>query len=388
VGQIYDSPTSQEVRVRIYPLIENMTWSGQVPRTTTGEAAGVQEVVQSKDFRTICLEEIHEIAFVFTEPAMKKTGAILQGMGNGHVCRMTGAKAELEPGSICSFPSLLLEHEELLDTCYAARVFEGLECLRDLMYSKFNSESERQGDVHCRASLKLIFAPEAWACLLRRVGGVVICSDSFSKSIRARLVGGLVSYSCRIERVGSWIRFATEAQMASLRNVLGSLSVCGKRQRRAKLGTKRFLQENNDLNVITTSMESEERRRTNQEGIDFVFNNVELAVYFRYHRYQHATDLQGAPVGLEAPYITQVLNLSRLQESDGDEDGTITQGSLFEWGRRLFKVLEVKDNGVVSAVCLAPQRLTRSTVEIEDLNAVSLAIHSYNSIVEEDDDSE
>jgi hypothetical protein len=139
------------------------------------------------------------------------------------------------------------------------------------------------------------------------------------------------------------------------------------------------------LNVITTSMESEERRRTNQEGIDFVFNNVELAVYFRYHRYQYTTDLQGAPVGLEAPYITQVLNLSRLQESDGDEDGTITQGSLFEWGRRLFKVLEVKDNGVVSAVCLAPQRLARSTIEIEDLNAVSLAIHSYNSIVEDDD---
>jgi hypothetical protein len=79
VGQIYDSPTSQEVRVRIYPLIENMTWSGQVPRITTGEAAGVQEVVQSKDFRTICLEEIHEIAFVFTESAIKKTGTILQG---------------------------------------------------------------------------------------------------------------------------------------------------------------------------------------------------------------------------------------------------------------------------------------------------------------------
>jgi hypothetical protein len=378
LGQIFDSPTTSQVRVRIYPLLDTMPWSGQVARITTGEAAGVQEVVQSSEFRTISLQEVQEIAFVFTDSAIKKTGVILQGMGNGYVCRMNHGKAELEPGSIYSFPSLLLEHKQLLDTCYAARVFEGIESLRDLMYSKLNSESERQGDVHCRTSLKLIFAPEAWAYLLRRVRSVVNCSDSFSKSIRPRLVGGLVSYSYRIERIGSWIRFATEAQMASLRNVLGSLTMCGKRQRRAKLGTKRFLQENDDLNVIAAATESDERRRTDQEGIDFVFNNVELAVYFRYHRYQYTTNLQGEPVHLEARYLNQVLNRPQVHESDGDEDNTITQGALFEWGRRLFKVLEVKENGRVSAICLAPPRLARSTILIEDLQAVSLAIHAYS----------
>ncbi len=210
LGQIFHSPTASQVRVRTYPLLDTMTWSGQVARITAGEAAGVQEVVQSRDFRTISVQEIQEIAFVFTESEIQKTGVILQGMGNGYVCRMTHGKAELEPGSMYSFPSLLLEHKQLLDTCYAARVFEGIESLRDLMYSKLNSESERQGDVHCRTSLKLNFAPEAWAYLLRRVESVVNCSDSFSKSIRPRLVGGLVSYSYRIERIGSWIRFATE----------------------------------------------------------------------------------------------------------------------------------------------------------------------------------
>jgi hypothetical protein len=384
LGQIFHSPTASQVRVRIYPLLDTMTWSGQVARITAGEAAGVQEVVQSRDFRTISVQEIQEIAFVFTESEIQKTGVILQGMGNGYVCRMTHGKAELEPGSMYSFPSLLLEHKQLLDTCYAARVFEGIESLRDLMYSKLNSESERQGDVHCRTSLKLNFAPEAWAYLLRRVKSVVNCSDSFSKSIRPRLVGGLVSYSYRIERIGSWIRFATEAQMASLRNVLGSLTICGKRQRRAKLGTNRFLQENDDLNVITTSTESDESKRTNQEGIDFVFNNVELSVYFRYHRYQYTTTSEGEPVHLEATYLNEVLNLARVHESDGDEDDAITEGSLFEWGGRLLKVLEVKDNGVVSAVCLAPPRLARSRIEIEDLHAVSLAIHRYNSIGEDD----
>jgi hypothetical protein len=117
----------------------------------------------------------------------------------------------------------------------------------------------------------------------------VHCSDAFSKSIRPGLVGGLVSYSYRTERIGSLIRFATEAEMVLLRNVLGSLSLCGKRQRRAKLGTTRYLKENDDLNVISTSTEADGRRRTNQEGIDFVFNTVELAVCFRYHRYQFAT---------------------------------------------------------------------------------------------------
>jgi hypothetical protein len=294
IGQISESRAPRVV-FRVYPLLDTMTWSCQVARITTGEAAGVQEVVQSSDFCTIGLEEIQEIAFVFTESIIKKTGIILQGMGNGFVCRMTTLKAELEPGSIYSFPSLLQEHKLLLDTCYAARVFEGIESLRDLMYSKLNTESERQGDLHCRTSLKLNFAPEAWAYLLRRVGSAVTCSDYFSKSIRPRLVGGLVSYSYRIERIGSFIRFSTEAQMSCLRNVLGSLSICGKRQRRAKLGTNRYLQENDDLNVITPSAEVDERRRTNQEGIDFVFNNVELAVYFRYHRYQYTTNKQGAP---------------------------------------------------------------------------------------------
>ena len=268
LGQILESLTISQVRVRVYPLLDTMTWSSQIARITTGEAAGVQEVVQSGGFRTISLQEIQEIAFVFTESAIKKKGIILQGMGNGYVCRMNDRKEELEPGSIHSFPSLLPQHIQLLDICYAARVFEGIESLRDLMYSKLNSESERQGDIQCRTSLKLNFPPEAWAYLLRRVGGVVNCSDSFSKSIRPRLVGGLVSYSYRIERIGSLIRFATEAEMASLRNVLGSLSICGKRQRRAKLGTTRYLKENDDLmSLALLRKQTEEEEPTKKASI-------------------------------------------------------------------------------------------------------------------------
>jgi hypothetical protein len=117
LGQIFDSPTTSQVRVRIYTLLDIMTWSGQVARITTGEAAGIQEVVQSREFRRFSLQEIQEIAFIFTNSAIKTTRVVLQGMGNGYVCRMTHGKAELDPGSIYSFPSFLLEHKQLLDTC-------------------------------------------------------------------------------------------------------------------------------------------------------------------------------------------------------------------------------------------------------------------------------
>ena len=379
LGQITESSAISQVRVRVYPLLESMAWSGQFSRITTGEAAGVPEVVQStRGLRTISLQEIEEIAFVFTEVAIKKKGVILQGMTNGYVCRMTDRKEALEPGDMYSFPSHMHEHKQLLDTCYAARVFEGIESLRDLMYSKLNSESERQGDIQCRSSLKMNFSPEAWAYFLRRVGEVVNCSDSFSRSIRPRLVGGLVSYSYRVKRIGSFIRFATEAQMTSLRSVLGSLTICGKRQRRAKLGTTRYLKENDDLNLISTSMEADERRRTDQEGIDFLFNNVEIAVYFRYHRHQFGTRRE-PDVPIPPIYLNEVLNLAQVDETEEDE--SITQGSLFEWGPgpRLFKVLRIGDNGLVSCVCLGPRRLAGTTIEIEDLHAVSLAIHVYNS---------
>jgi hypothetical protein len=212
----------------------------------------------------------------------------------------------------------------------------------------------------------------------------VNCSDAFSKSIRPRLVGGLVSHSHRIERIGSLIRFATEAEMASLRNVLGSLSSCGKRQRRAKLGTTRCLKENDDLNVISTSTEADGRRRTDQEGIDFVFNTAELvlAVHFRHHRHQFATtNAPDAPV--PPSHLNEVLNLARVDDDDEtEEDNAITQGSLFEWdpGPRLFKVVQIGDDGLVSCLCLGPRGVMRGTdFETDDLRAVSLAIRACNS---------
>jgi hypothetical protein len=103
LGQILESLTISQVRVRVCPLLDAMTWSSQIARITAGEAAGVQEVVQSRGFRIISLQEIQEIAFVFTELVMKKKGIILQGMGNGYVCWMTDRKEELESGSIYSF---------------------------------------------------------------------------------------------------------------------------------------------------------------------------------------------------------------------------------------------------------------------------------------------
>ena len=122
-------------------------------------------------------------------------------------------------------------------------------------------------------------------------------------------------------------------------------------------------------------MEPDEKRRTNQEGIDFLFNNVELTVYFRYHRYQFGTS---EPLHLRPTYFTEVLSFARVhEEKDDDADDAITEGSLFEWGWRLFKVREIRDNGAVSGICLAPARAAGTTIEIEDLHAVSLAIHAY-----------
>ena len=84
-------------------------------------------------------------------------------------------------------------------------------------------------------------------------------------------------------------------------------------------------------------------------------------------------------------YLNEVLNLARaVDETDDDEteeDNMITQGSLFEWapGPRLFKVVQIRDNGLVSCLCLGPRAMRGTTIEIEDLHAVSLAIHAYNS---------
>jgi hypothetical protein len=155
------------------------------------------------------------------------------------------------------------------------------------------------------------------------------------------------------------------------------------RQRRAKLGTNQHLKENDGLNVITTWREVDERRRTDQEGIDFVFNDVEPAVHFRCHRCQHAAnDEQGEPVHLlDVRHLCDVLNLAQPQhESDDDSDKTTTQGSVFEWGQgRLFKVLQTSDDEFVHAVCLAPSRVAGNAVQTADLHAVSHAMHTHNS---------
>jgi hypothetical protein len=60
-------------------------------------------------------------------------------------------------------------------------------------------------------------------------------------------------------------------------------------------------------------------------------------------------------------YLNEVLNLARADDDDDDdkteEENTITQGSLFEWGPgpRLFKVVQIGDDGLISCLCPGPR---------------------------------
>jgi hypothetical protein len=279
--------------MNIFLHLSDMPFATQVMRETAGEAAGVVEVVQTFEQITVSAASISNVSFVFSAKRMHATNVVCAGIDNCFYCRFRSDQTQI--GNLVTFPSHHPDHHHIV-ICYPLRIWNAIEQLRDSIAKLLNRTGEKQGAEHCRHYVRLIFPPEGWYYLMYKLGDdSVISRLSISRSLRFRILHGMVGSKKSIERSAELIRFETEDQLTSLRKLLGSTITYGFREKKPRVGTTKRIAENWAVHVISgaDTVEDPFVPFTKKEGIDFIYDQIELKVVLRYHKYlfttQHST---------------------------------------------------------------------------------------------------
>jgi hypothetical protein len=396
VGQIVRRSANKRdnLMINIFDPINNQPWVDSIILICDGLASYSPEVVQSSNITKVPSTSVIDIAFVFTEDRVNQIGLSLEGMAHTYVCRFCSDQSRIQDGAspFYSFPSQSCDHT-FLDSCYSIRVWNSLETIRDLIYTKMNSISERQGN-HTKMSGKIILSQEGWSYIRRNAQRSGMDSRIFHcRSIRSRLVGALTSVSHRIERAAEFYRFETEEQLLLLQKILGTNSIYGKRQRRARLDNQKTIIVNDVLNVVTTGLfvlaEEPFTRRTVRDGIDFLYDSVELTVVIRYSKFIYSTNAgNNTPIYTLPVHLRTVLtktNLHGRPQTPNDNNPqndiqtiNISENSLFEWhDGNIYSIMSTRNNNIV-AECIAPRRNRGLQLETNNIELVEEAIRQYN----------
>jgi hypothetical protein len=389
VGRIVMQINRENLMINVFHPIKKQPWADSIILISDGLASHAPEVVQSSTITKVPITSVIEIAFIFTKERVNQIGISLEGMAHTYVCRFNSDQTPIQDSAspFFSFASQSFDHS-LLDSCYNSRVWESLESVRDVIYSKMNSMSERQGN-HCKMTVKIILSHEGWSYIRRNLERRGMESRIFvCRSIRSRLVGALTSVSHRIERPAEFFRFETEEQLAILRLIFGSNCTYGKRQRRARLASEKHIIVNDSINAVNASSELEEvpfSRRTVRDGLDLLYDTVELTVVMRYSKLIYTTSTtansNSTPIDTLPVHLQSVLKKSnhhgRTVPND-DQSINISIDSLFEWrDGNIYSIVSTRNNNII-AECIAPRCNRSLLLETNNIELVQDAIARYN----------
>ena len=316
-------------------------------------------------------------------------GIILNGLFNGYMIRFRDDGSPVE--GLVPFPSMHLLHQHAT-TCYSQRIWTSLEMLRDLLVKTLNSYSQHQGDFARKSQKVPYFPPEAWdylsVCSFKRGLSVVAFH---TRSLRSRLFGPMKASSFRVERAAELLRFETRDDLHLFRSLFGELSTYGIRRRRPKIGQILCITENTAMHAVIGSETKEQvtsaNMRTLHDGIDLIYDGVELKVNVRYRCFLFQSDATGLPVGLPTHFTTLFKRICETLPTDNESEDenhdciTIRIGSLFEYlDGFVYRITGVAEDKSVDAVCLYPASRKGTVVHFRNYLAIAEAIESYNNI--------
>ena len=119
--------------------------------------------------------------------------------------------------------------------------------------------------------------------------------------------------------------------------------------------------------------------RTEEEGIDLIFNKVELIVICRYSKYVYTADEDGDPIGCPCEHVETLL----LSRDDGINDvnnlqSLVVSGGMFQFNNLVLTIMSVASDEVIAEV-VTPSTRRGEKITFTDKNEVSRLIVAYNS---------
>ena len=210
------------------------------------------------------------------------------------------------------------------------------------------------------------------------------------KRVIARTTVGLKRESKSLKTTTYLLRFETEAQLCLLRSIFGDTVTCGVRRRRPKVGTSKYLQENDNLSFVVGYNETEVPfvKRTVRTGVDLRYDQRNLTVAIRYEKYQYTVDEQGKSKSCPSAHLASTIDDVAACADDSDDASStadaVQLGAYFEWQERIVKVIAVRPRPEgaqdIYVTVLDGPRIQRGPLPnpINNIQQVSDLIRVYN----------
>jgi hypothetical protein len=304
-------------------------------------------VTRSAEIRkSISIEEIMEIAFVFNAQSPLLDQASLEGMSGVFVT--TDDKDYIRP-------ELRSEYDKF---SYHERIWHGMmfiqQTLRRLM-SKYGSKQK------LRQTEKFRMDNELWRYILRNVGvhkNEMSANISESRQTLQVITTGGRCHSSKDKKNSFILRFVTPSQLCIFCRLFGELSVIGIRKPRPPLDQSREILENDVVNVVVAShTQAVFKRHSVQNGVDLEYDGVILRLVVRYSRYILLVHPATGEV-LKCPSERLVKILQREDLRPGriielDSDQSLC-GLHFQYNNSTYKITRVPSTPLpIEAICLS-----------------------------------
>jgi hypothetical protein len=381
------------VILNMFKLLTEMSYAHEICRRTEGEAQGITEVVQTMEWRSITTHEIIDVCFVFTEERMSTAFSVCTGMENCFFCRFRSDRSPV--GSLMTFPSEHPDHSHTV-ICFALRVWNSIEGIRDRLVKLLNRTGEKQGVEFCRNSEKMPLDPEAWFYLLQKLAPSVTARESVSRILRFRILQGMIGSKKSVERPSEILRFESEDQLETFRRVFGATITYGFRHPKPRVGQTQCIAENFAIHVMYGAEELEQPflSSTKKVGIDLIFDQVDLKIIARYTKFLYEHDQETGelkdpngecPLHFRLQLEGRTLDPNFSDSNDENDEpeyqiggGQITEEALFQWtDGRVYEVEKVRQRYVLVR-CIHPPEFQGVPKRIDDLRSLAEAIDEYN----------
>jgi hypothetical protein len=382
---------------------------GQEQQLPISEGPGklMVEVFQSRVCLELPVESFRRIAFVV--PALGLRSSQFHwcgGMSNAYVVRfrkdptpVSGGFDVLNDETETCFPSRHPD-QRLFSNCYVERVWKGLEIVTLMLTKALNRISEKQGE-YTSVTLKSPFSmPAAWAFIVESLADQVTPRDVASSRSPLSIGPGLVRRKVRILSRGTLMRFETEAELQSLRSLLGAGVTYGTRQKHpGVMAPPSVLRENDIVNVVVGSlleatMASPFKRRTTRQGVDLVYDESGIKVVVRYQSYVYLVDADGNPRSCPCADLKRIILFCQEDididgdgdnddgDNDDDDDDLFAVGVSFAHEGYVYKITKISGERCTCICTWAPSthqdRLATTHLFHMD-DDVSTLITNYNS---------
>lgn len=349
----------------------------------SGPSYGLKEIVKTRNKVVVSANDIVDHAFVFTIIDVEADVINHYGITNCYLLRYqfdNNTKEDIEHH--VKFPCESMGYPFIQRTL-AAKIWYGITRIQDALWKVMNSESERQITI---VRVPLVIDDETLDYIAYRCGDevkkITINTKGRKRCITTK---GLKRKAGRARNNLSILRFETEAQLVTLRKIIGKTTTVGIRRRRPKIGTTDQLELNNTINLIVGKNNNNNQqpalttqRYIRHESIDLVVDANDKFMIVRYDSYNYnrkgvtneSSDLS------ENAYVVEIL--SGIAEVRCNNQYVRIGHLLSRDNVMLLRVTSVLTNHAVLE-CIAPAEIAGESFIENDLILLEREIRAYNS---------